>query len=147
LLQSVGRGFARPGYSKGENHAHCVAHLLQPLDNPFGPEIEYRSRTEARSEEIRPVEDAHSLLRAVYSNPSVPLNQRMRAAIEALPVERPKLAVSATIDHRDFGSMLERAIQRSRETNRTNGMTKVIEHQADEGSQARAKVSDFELDF
>jgi hypothetical protein len=51
------------------------------------------------------------------------------------------------IEGKDFGAILDRAVLRSRQLDRTNGMTKVIEHQADEGSQARAKVTDFEADL
>jgi hypothetical protein len=93
-----------------------------------------------RREEIGPVEDAHTLLRVVYSNPNVPLHQRMKAAVEALPFERPKLSVSAHVDAADFGSKLEIAIKRSREIDRFNGM-KVIEHQAIEGSTNQAQVN------
>jgi hypothetical protein len=38
---------------------------------------------------------------------------RMRAAIEALPYERPRLAVTAMVSRGDFAEMLERAIDRS----------------------------------
>jgi hypothetical protein len=66
-----------------------------------------------RRQQIGPVEDAHTLLQAVYSNPNVPLTTRMRAAVEALPFERPKLAVTAVVHGQDFASKLERAIERA----------------------------------
>ena len=47
------------------------------------------------------------------ANPELPLHTRMKAAIEAAPFCRPKLAVTAMIDGRDFGAKLERAIERS----------------------------------
>jgi hypothetical protein len=103
------------------------------------PEIEYRSQPE---QVVGPVDDAHGLLKSVYSNPAVPLNTRIKAASLAIEYERPRLAVSAAIEGKDFGAILDRAVLRSRQLDRTNGTTKVIEHQADEGLQARAKVSD-----
>lgn len=39
--------------------------------------------------------------------------QRLRAAVEALPFERPKLAATAVIYEGDLASRLERAIERS----------------------------------
>ena len=67
-------------------------------------------------------------LQAIYRNPSEPDGRRMRAAMAALPFESPKLAVMATsnLSGEDFASMLERAIQRSREPQR------VIEHRPGE---------------
>lgn len=57
-------------------------------------------------------EDAVALLQAIYRNPQVALPVRMRAAIEAAPYERPKLAVTAvsSLSGQDFARMLERAI-------------------------------------
>ena len=57
------------------------------------------------------------LLRAVYRNPSIPLPVRMRAAIAALPVEVPKLAVTALVTENDIATLLERRIKRYEEMN------------------------------
>jgi hypothetical protein len=60
------------------------------------------------------VEDALGLLKAVYSNPLMPLNARMRAAEAALPFERPKLAavISTNLSGEEFGNRLEAARKR-----------------------------------
>ena len=71
-------------------------------------------------------------LEAVYSNENLPLTVRMRAAIECLPFENPKVSAVA-ISHmngQDFASALERAIERSRGPLRLNAP--VIEHNASE---------------
>jgi hypothetical protein len=65
--------------------------------------------------------DALAFLRAVYQCRTVPLPVRMKAASIAIEYERPRLAVTALVDGRDFRAKLERAIERS------EGM-KVIEH-------------------
>jgi hypothetical protein len=63
--------------------------------------------------EITPVD----FLEAVYLNPNLPLNVRMRAAIEAAPYKHPKLSATAVghFEGKDFATQLDRAIERSRQ--------------------------------
>src|SRR6516225_1621886 len=68
-----------------------------------------------RSVEVTPLD----FLEAVYLNPNLPLNTRMRAAIEAAPYRHPKRSVQAIghFDGKSFAEMLEaehRAIERSK---------------------------------
>src|SRR5215472_16546128 len=77
--------------------------------------------------EITPVD----FMEAVYLNPNLPLNTRLRAAIEAAPYRHPKLATTAHghFEGKDFASQLERAIARSRgEIPALLTAPKVVEH-------------------
>ena len=56
---------------------------------------------------------ALALLQAVYRDPDVPLNVRIKCAVECLPYETPKLSATALLDPEDFAQRLERAILRS----------------------------------
>lgn len=55
---------------------------------------------------------AHEFLEAIWNDPSVPLPLRIRAAVEALPSERPKLAATYSLGEA-MGRRLEEAIARS----------------------------------
>jgi hypothetical protein len=56
-------------------------------------------------------------LEAVYCNPNLPLNTRMRAAIEAAPYKHPKLSAAAIghFEGKSFAEALDRAIERSKQ--------------------------------
>ena len=57
--------------------------------------------------------NALGLLQAIYKSRGVPLSVRMRAAVEALPFESPKLSATAVLTGEDFAERLEKAIARS----------------------------------
>ena len=62
-------------------------------------------------------------LQSIYRNPMEAMPARMRAAIESLPYENPKLSAVAHghFDGTDFASALERAIERSKGPLMLNG--------------------------
>lgn len=76
-------------------------------------EAEERERQAEREKQqaVPPAASALALLKSVYGNPSVPLQVRMRAAIEALPFECPKLSATAFVPVRDFAAILEERIK------------------------------------
>jgi hypothetical protein len=55
-------------------------------------------------------------LQGIYNDPTQSTSMRMRAAIECLPFENPKLSATAvtTMDGKSFAQALERAINRSK---------------------------------
>jgi hypothetical protein len=55
---------------------------------------------------------AHEFLQAVWNDPGVPLPLRIRAAVEALPFERPKLAATYSLGE-GLARKLEAALARS----------------------------------
>jgi hypothetical protein len=57
--------------------------------------------------------DSLELLQAIYRDSASPLARRMRAAIAALPFERPKLAVVVNTSSEDLAARLE-AMRRRR---------------------------------
>src|SRR6266700_3375507 len=84
-------------------------------------ELDQIEEAQERAERITPRPRALEFLQAIYQNEGVPLSIRMRAAIEALPFETPKLSATAIIPGEgDFTKRLEQAIARSR--------LKLIEH-------------------
>jgi hypothetical protein len=60
-------------------------------------------------------ETSLDFLQRVYRSVKQPMSRRLRAAIEALPHEHPRLGAIATasMNGQDFASLLERAIERS----------------------------------
>jgi hypothetical protein len=66
---------------------------------------------------------ALELLQEVYRNEEVALPTRMRAAIECLPFENPKLSATAiaAFDGQTFAQALERCIERSKSPPLLNG--------------------------
>jgi hypothetical protein len=52
-------------------------------------------------------------LQELYSDVRQPDWVRMKAAVEALPYEQPRLAVTAIVHGDDFARLLDRAIERS----------------------------------
>lgn len=79
--------------------------------------------------EITPLE----FLEAVYVNPNLPLNTRLRAAIEAAPYKHPKLAVTAHARF-DFAAQLDKEIEKciARSRQPLPLPAKVIEHDPSE---------------
>jgi len=65
--------------------------------------------TSLENDKVTPLE----FLTAVYSNPQLPLNTRMRAAMACLPFVHPKLMVGAILDEASFSARLEKAIART----------------------------------
>lgn len=74
--------------------------------------------------------DSLELLQATYRDPSAERGVRMRAAIAALPFERPKLAVTVTTSSEDLAARLE-AMRRRRAA-----QPKLIEARAEPGAKA-----------
>jgi hypothetical protein len=80
--------------------------------------------------ELAPGEVSLDFLQRIYRSTQQPMSTRMRAAIEALPFEKPKLSATAiaSIDGATFAQALERCIERSRNPPMLNS-PKTIEHE------------------
>jgi hypothetical protein len=65
--------------------------------------------------ELAPGETSLDFLQRVYRSVTQPMSRRMRAAIEALPHEHPRLGAVAigSLTANDFASALDRALERS----------------------------------
>ena len=68
--------------------------------------------------ELAPGETSLDFLQRVYRSIKQPMSRRMRAAIEALPFETPKLGAVAiaSLTANDFAAALDRALERSGKT-------------------------------
>jgi hypothetical protein len=79
------------------------------------PAMEYKPVDGEELIELAPHETSLDFLRKVYRSVKQPMSRRMRAAIEALQHEHPRLQATATanMSGHDFASLLERAILRS----------------------------------
>jgi len=78
--------------------------------------------------ELAPGEISLDFLRRVYRSTQQPMSLRMRAAIESLPYETPKLSATAiaAFDGKTFAEALERCIERSRGPALMNGPTEPL---------------------
>jgi hypothetical protein len=65
-------------------------------------------------DELKLAPDATPLdgLRAIYTNGKIPLSTRLRAMTEAAPYVHPKLAVTASIEGKDFAVLLENRLKK-----------------------------------
>jgi hypothetical protein len=61
---------------------------------------------------LRPVANSLDFLRAVYRDPTINLQIRIRCAIACLPFELPKLAVTAVVNEQNFAELLDRRLKR-----------------------------------
>jgi hypothetical protein len=70
-------------------------------------------------------------LQWIYRDPAQPISVRMRAAIEALPFETPKLTAVAVgqLHGEDFYARLERALRRSEGARLINGSCERVEQE------------------
>ena len=92
--------------------------------------------------ELGPSETSLSFLQKVYRSTKQPMSLRMRAAIEAMPHEHPRLGAVAigSISGVDFAALLDRAIERSGKGREV----KLIECSANELALAQASNNGFD---
>ena len=92
-----------------------VRHLEQGFMTNEGknmyPQIMRNNRSD--DEDASSPYGALSLLQRIYRDPLQPWGIRMRAAIECLPFEMPKLSATTVLDPEDFAKRLDRAVGRS----------------------------------
>jgi hypothetical protein len=74
-----------------------------------------------------PADTALDFLKSVYRNPAIPLPTRMKAAIEALPFENPKLSATAFMPVRDFAAILDERLKRAKAVEAGEPMPKLID--------------------
>jgi hypothetical protein len=98
------------------------------------PEMDYKPIATEELIELAPHETSLDFLRKVYRSVKQPMSRRLRAAIEALPHEHPRLGAVAVgyLSGEDFAARLERAIERSAKT-----APKLIEAQAEHSTSRR----------
>ena len=85
-----------------------------------------KSTDAARVVELAEGEHSLDFLQAVYRDPMQPLSVRMRAAIEVLPFEAPKLSAVAVSSMSGAAERLERAIARSGVNVEDNSMQRLL---------------------
>jgi hypothetical protein len=90
--------------------------------------------TSVETIEVRKMKEEQTalrLLQEIYRDAMVPLPTRMRAAIESLPYENPRMSAVAVgyLNSEDFYSRLDRAIERNERARRSD-RAKLIEGQA-----------------
>jgi hypothetical protein len=95
---------------------------------------------------VLPDIDAHSYLQGVYRGQIKPNGSRLRAAIAALPFERPKLGVMVQVSGQDLADRLMRAIAESEKVINSRPV-QVIEAQPLQVSEAVDAVPDHSKPF
>ena len=82
------------------------------MENPIALIEAHKKRVDKINEaiEIGPNGTSLTLLQAVYRSPVIPLPIRMRAAMACLPMEHPRLAVTAVVTEQDFATLLDQRI-------------------------------------
>jgi len=87
-------------------------------------------------------------LQAIYRDPNQPLQRRMRAAMAALPFEKPKFSAVAVMGKEDMADVLARALERSQKVINSRPM-QVIEapREISAGEIERADLPDHSAPF